>query len=180
MKLLFLGDFYYDYDYIAEDIKKISDFIKKNNYTTILNLEGSIKTNNIAKKVVKLDFSDKFIEVLKMLNVQAVNLANNHIMDYGKEGLELILKKLDKAGIGYFGAGINIENACKPYIFTKDDYKIALCGYGWDMEECINATHKNAGTAPIDFDLVEKTINNTECNLFIPIFHYGYEFEPLP
>ena len=85
MKLLFLGDFYYDYDYIAEDIKKISDFIKKNNYTTILNLEGSIKTNNIAKKVVKLDFSDKFIEVLKMLNVQAVNLANNHIMDYGKK-----------------------------------------------------------------------------------------------
>ena len=144
MKILFLGDFYYDYDYIAEDIKEIANYIQKNKYVTILNLEGSIETKKSTKKGVRLGFSDKFIEVLKMLNVKAVNLANNHIMDYGKEGLDIVINKLDAAGIGHFGAGDNLETAIKPYIFTCNNYKIGLCGYGWNMEECINASKSKA------------------------------------
>ena len=42
MQLLWLGDFFYDYDYISEDIEKMSQWIKKNNYKTILNLAGVI------------------------------------------------------------------------------------------------------------------------------------------
>ena len=42
MAILFLGDLFYDYDYITQDIFEISDYIKKNNFNVILNLEGSI------------------------------------------------------------------------------------------------------------------------------------------
>lgn len=42
MAILFLGDFLYDYDKLETDMKKISDWIKKNNYRVILNLEGPI------------------------------------------------------------------------------------------------------------------------------------------
>lgn len=49
MRLLFLGDFFYDYDYISDDIEEISKWIKKNNYQTILNLEGTIDCDSYTK-----------------------------------------------------------------------------------------------------------------------------------
>lgn len=35
MKLLFLGDLYYDYDYISADIEKMAEWIRNENYYTI-------------------------------------------------------------------------------------------------------------------------------------------------
>jgi len=180
MKILFLGDFYYDYDYITEDIKKISKYIKSNNLVTILNLEGTIETEYKVNKVVRLKFGDAFIEALKLLNVKAVNLANNHVMDYGTNGLKMLIKKLDDAGIGHFGAGLNLDEALNTYTMSIGKKKIAFGGYGWNMEECINAKKNSAGTAPIDFKMTSKVIDVTECDLFVPIFHYGYEYELLP
>lgn len=43
------------------------------------------------------------IGVLKWLNVNIVNLANNHMFDYGKEGYETTKKLLSEAGIQFFG-----------------------------------------------------------------------------
>ncbi|MBQ1812894.1 MAG: CapA family protein [Bacilli bacterium] len=180
MKLLFLGDFYYDYDYITEDIKKIAKYIKDNKYITILNLEGTIKTRSKLNKGVNLAFSDTFIDVLNLLNVKAVNLANNHVMDYGKDGLKLLIKKLDNAKIGHFGAGLDLEEACKPYILKEKGKKIAFGGYGWNMEECICASKISAGTAGLNFNKIANIISNTNCDIFVPVFHYGYEYESLP
>lgn len=180
MKLLFLGDFYYDYDYITEDIKRISKYIKDNNLITILNLEGTIKSSFKVNKGIRLNFSDIFIEVLKMLNVRAVNIANNHVMDFGSEGLKKLINMLDEAGIGHFGAGLNLEKALEVYTVSLNEKTISFGGYGWNMEECINARKGKAGTSPINFKLISKIIDDTKCDLFIPIFHYGYEFEKLP
>ena len=66
MKILFLGDFFYDYDNIQKDIDNISNYIRKNNLITILNLEGTIcsNTSKSQKKGVLLNMSNKYIEVL--------------------------------------------------------------------------------------------------------------------
>lgn len=60
MKLLFLGDFFYDYEYLSEDIEIISQFIAENDYRVILNLKSSfwkkgipIKKEVLICKVVK-------------------------------------------------------------------------------------------------------------------------------
>ena len=182
MKLLFLGDFFYDYDYITDDIINISKYIKENNYVTILNLEGSKLVDNAKglKKGTKLNFSDKYIEVLQLLNVKAVNIANNHIMDYKDVGLKKIIEDLEKVNIGYFGAGLNLDKAKKPYSINFGEKEIAFLGMGWNMEECINAKKFNAGTCPLNFELLNRIINQTECDIFIPILHMGYEYEKFP
>lgn len=181
MKILFLGDFFYDYDNIQKDIDNISNYIKKNNLITILNLEGTIcsNTSKSQKKGVLLNMSNKYIEVLKKLNVKAVNIANNHIMDYKEEGLKNIINDLKNNNIKYFGAGLNLNDAKKPIVLDLDK-KVALMGMGWNMEECINATRKKAGVCPLDFKLLESQVNNTECDIFIPVLHFGYEYENLP
>jgi len=52
---------------------------------------------------------------LKAAGVTAVSLGNNHTMDEGEEGLVQTLAALDKAGIGYFGAGRNTMEASRPW-----------------------------------------------------------------
>lgn len=180
MKILFLGDFLYDYDQINDDILAISEYIKKNNLITILNFEGSFKSECKYKKSINLHCSELSIEVLKLLNVKAVNLANNHIMDYSKEGLEQLIRTLDKENIGHFGAGLNEETSLKPYILPLADKKIAFYGFGWKMEECIEAKKNKAGTAPLDFSLINQLISNCDADYVIPSLHFGYEFENLP
>lgn len=44
------------------------------------------------------------IEILRFLNIDAVNLANNHMFDYGAEGYETTKRLLAGAGIEYFGS----------------------------------------------------------------------------
>ncbi|MFC6980258.1 CapA family protein [Microbulbifer taiwanensis] len=55
------------------------------------------------------------IEVLKELGVTAVTLANNHTMDFGPDKLLSMIEKLQHNGIATIGAGINLEEARRPY-----------------------------------------------------------------
>lgn len=180
MKVLFLGDFLYDYDKINDDILEISKYIKENDLVTVLNFEGAFKSEKPYKKPINLHCTKEAIEVLKLLNVKAVNLANNHVMDYSEEGLSSLIEALDEAGIGHFGAGMNKEESFKPYILKYGIRKIYLYGFGWKMEECVNATDKKAGTAPIDYNFIQKVMDDRKKKFVIFSFHFGYEYECLP
>lgn len=57
--------------------------------------------------------------MLKDTGINIVNLANNHTMDYGVEGLEKTINTLDENNILHFGAGENIEKASEPLIVKK-------------------------------------------------------------
>ncbi len=76
-----------------------------------------------------------------------VTLANNHILDYGIEGLNNTLAVLDSIGLAYCGAGLTLEQAQKPAIIEKNGYKIAFLGYSMTFpEEFWAATRSNGGT----------------------------------
>ena len=63
------------------------------------------------------------VDLLSYLNVGLVNLANNHIFDYGLEGYASTLELLQKNNIRYFGVEDKTE-------FLEDsNNKIALHGY---------------------------------------------------
>ena len=63
------------------------------------------------------------VKILKYLGVNVVNLANNHIYDYGPDALQLTKEILEKNDIQYFG----IEN--KSVLLQKNDNFIKLNGY---------------------------------------------------
>ena len=54
------------------------------------------------------------IEFLKAANIDAVTLANNHVLDYGAEALLDCLALLDRAGIRHAGAGPSLTAAMEP------------------------------------------------------------------
>ena len=53
-------------------------------------------------------------------------LANNHIFDYGEQGFLDTLDALDSAGIPYFGAGRDIEEASRIVYYTVGRMTVAL------------------------------------------------------
>ena len=61
--------------------------------------------------------------------VDAVNLANNHILDQGVEGLVDTLTYLNDYGIAHAGAGMNGTEAYEPAYFERKGMKIALLGF---------------------------------------------------
>ena len=55
----------------------------------------------------------KNIAVLQTARMNAVTLANNHVLDYGYDALAEMLDILDRAGIVHSGAGLNDEQASR-------------------------------------------------------------------
>jgi len=181
-KIIFLGDFFYDYDYVKEDIKELSEFIKRNDYDVILNLEGTYKTDKPLVKWITLKQNRKVIEILKMLNVKAVNIANNHMLDWQENGLKRMIKDLENNSIPYFGAGLNLSDALKPLILEYEELKVGLLGFGWWLSECVPAKKKSAGVAPLKRKLVLKQVNDIKDKVdrIVVNLHWGYEYEKYP
>lgn len=67
--------------------------------------------------------NEENINVLKWLNVKVVNLANNHMFDYGREGYETTKSLLDTFGIKYFGTEGKIVD------FVMKDNRVRFSGY---------------------------------------------------
>lgn len=141
----------------------VHDVLSKDDLT-IANLEGPLTTRG-EKAVKKFSFKGKpeYTKILTSGSVEAVNLANNHSMDYGTEALEDTMKYLKEDKIDYFGNG---EKA----IVEKNGIKIGLLGYkGWNNTSEVRST-------------IENDINEmkTKANLIIVTFHWGAEGAATP
>ena len=128
------------------------------------------------------------VSVLVDAGVRAVTLANNHLMDFGPDGVVDTIATLDAAGIAHFGAGRTLAEARKPAIVEVRGLRIAFLGYlilGEKHPEpaVIWATDTTAGVAghPSDWRVVEKMVREDvaaarkEADLVIPFFHWGRE-----
>lgn len=66
------------------------------------------------------------VAYLHDMGVDVAVLANNHIFDFGEEGLLDSLDTLTAAGIPYIGAGRDLKEASAPLYFIANDIKIAV------------------------------------------------------
>lgn len=180
-KILFLGDLYYDYNIIEKDMQKIIDFIKKNNYKCILNLEAPLCAIDepCLKVGPNLVQSKITIDLLKKLNVIGVTLANNHMYDYGKKSLEKTIELLGKNGIKYCGAGKDLVSASIPMEFEEEG--LTIFNYGWNIEGTKYAKNNQYGCAPRKekniLNNLKKYSNNNFC---IHLMHWGFEYSIYP
>ena len=114
---------------------------------------------------------------IKRAGFDVVNLANNHIMDYGAHGLLRTISTLDSAKIGYCGAGKNIEMANYPYLCDVRGKKIAFLGYSMTYPLEFATRGDSAGTVYPVAALLKRTVNfwNTQVDYVVVSFHWGAE-----
>jgi len=110
------------FDYIWGDALK--ELEKEKVDIRIINLETTITTsNNFLPKGINYRMNPRNIDVLKVFKVDVACLANNHILDFGEEGLLETIETLKKNGILTVGAGKNIEEASKPAVIKIDPFQ---------------------------------------------------------
>jgi poly-gamma-glutamate capsule biosynthesis protein CapA/YwtB (metallophosphatase superfamily) len=68
------------------------------------------------------------VELLVLLGVDCVTLANNHALDYGFDALLDTLAHLATAGIAAVGAGSDLEQARRPAILAAGGLRVAVVG----------------------------------------------------
>ena len=89
------------------------------------------------------------IDGLAEVGVSCVNLANNHVLDYGDVAMFDTIDLLDRKAIGHFGAGRNIDEARKGYIVEKNGTRIGFLGYSTTLPTGFAATSGCPGVNPL-------------------------------
>jgi len=131
MKLVLLGDIALignasrdgKNNYI-EYYREVANYLATADYV-VGNLESpfSIEKRRVAAKSVYLCSEPHNVDILKMLNLSAVTLANNHMFDYGKEGYEVTKKLLETNKIDWFGT------EGKELVVDIEGNKLAFSGF---------------------------------------------------
>ena len=116
----------------------------------------------------------------KALEPIFLTLANNHSLDQGVEGLTTTLNLLKQHEIAHAGAGANLKEAKKPFIFEKDGVRIGF--YLCTENEFTMATSHSMGANPFDvldsFDEVDAL--KEQCDYVIVLYHGGKEYYRYP
>ena len=149
---------------------------------TIFNLEVPLtdRESPIEKCGPNLIAPVSTINGLKNINPYFFTLANNHILDQGEQGLFSTMQVLNNAGIAYAGAGGNLAEAQKPYIYTADGLKVGM--YCCAEHEFSIASESTAGANPFDplesLDHIHEL--EEQCDYVVVLYHGGKEHYRYP
>lgn len=111
-----------------------------------------------------------------------VTLGNNHILDYGVEGLEDTLRTLDEAGVAHVGAGKNAAEASAALIIERNGLRIAFLAFvdipigGYDYHTW-EAGPDRPGIIWGRPAAVRKAVQaaREQADLVVALMHFGYE-----
>lgn len=141
IRLMALGDLFLGGDIQLVSPSKIGTSWAHDKITNLLNksdlvfcnLEASLTNSEVPYRPnghkIALRGLPAHAFLLEQMKASIVSLANNHIMDYGIEGLRDTVELLRKSGISYVGAGENEAEARKPVIININGLRVAFLAY---------------------------------------------------
>jgi poly-gamma-glutamate synthesis protein (capsule biosynthesis protein) len=107
------------WDYIWGDSIKDLSRIKPD--ARIINLETALTTSDAwCEKGINYRMHPRNIPCLQAAGIDVCSLANNHSLDWGRQGLLETLNTLKDANILPVGAGMNLQEASRPAIIECD------------------------------------------------------------
>ncbi|MGE5124217.1 MAG: CapA family protein, partial [Acidobacteriaceae bacterium] len=106
----------------------------------------------------------KYIDLLKTVGTDIIELTGDHFMDYGADATLYSLKMYDDLGWPYYGGGADAEQAHQPVLLEHNGNKLAFlgCNIGCEVKTEIPcdaiATASHPGAAKCDFDWLSSEI----------------------
>ena len=187
LNILFVGDVMLD-RYIREKINEadsVEDFVdnfltnlsienKKYDYV-VANLEGPITENKsktlnddgtFAKDLI-FTFPTSSPEILKLLNIKVVSLANNHTDNFYYAGFQSTIKFLEKSNINYFG---------NPYNSEKDGLSKVVCESSICMGYVAYNQFTGENNPEIVVDEIKKLKEEKKVDFIVVFAHWGVEY----
>ncbi len=162
--------------------EKVTDFINTFDLA-FCNLECPLSSRGdpLDKKFVfRADSS--FIEGLVYSGFNVYSLANNHILDYGRQALIDTRNHLESRGFHTIGYGDNQDEASRARIIEINGMRFAFLAFVLRPLKGIEYSENLPGPAHTDLDgiIAELTKVENEADFTIVSFHWGQEYYPYP
>lgn len=151
----------------------------------LINLEAPITNRSdtyLRKRYSLQNPPTNALPLMRELSVDGVSLANNHILDFGPEGLLDTVRHLKSENIRYAGAGYDRETASKPVYFEREGKTIAFLAFSNTYPKEFWAGKNRPGTAYGDPDRFSRRIKKAQkkADHVIVSFHWGGESKLQP
>jgi Bacterial capsule synthesis protein PGA_cap len=155
------------------------------NDIAIGNLEGPLTTRAAVAPPshFTLRGDPAYAAILRDAGFTVLSLANNHMMDYGWEGLQETCSHLDAVGIRYVGAGRNLREARQPLHLCIRGLKLAVLAYcDVSILAPVYADVDRPGIAPARPSYILEDIAATKphSDVVIVCMHWGQEHVHYP
>jgi len=153
---------------------------------TFVNLETPITGRGVPEpKRYLFRARDAAVPALTAAGVDAVTLANNHTLDYGRPGLADTIAVAERGGLGTVGAGANAAEAFRPLRWTVRGVRIAVLAFSQIDELAAQwaAGPDRAGIAmAFDTSRVQAAVRQarTGSDLVVVLVHWGIEGDDCP
>jgi len=124
-----------------------------------------------------------YIELLRSVGTDVVELTGNHYADFGPEAMLLTLKIYGQNNMAHYGGGADLQDARKPLLLEDHGNKIAFIGCNSpDVGKSPTATTSRPGAAPCDYDYMTSQIRQLRSQgyLVIATFQYYESYSPTP
>lgn len=118
---------------------------------------------------------------LKDLGYDVVNLGQNHIYDFGVEGVESTIGELKEAGLPFIGIGRNADEAAQPAIVrSRSGMTFGFLGYT-TANNTLDKKHAYVACFP-KLDRVSSDIRSLKerVNVVVVSCHTGSQYNPYP
>jgi poly-gamma-glutamate synthesis protein (capsule biosynthesis protein) len=118
--------------------------------------------------------------VVRQGGIHVANLANNHIMDHGRQGLVDTLAACSAAGLLTVGAGHDLEAARRPLVVEAEGLRICVIAVA--EREFSIAGRTTPGAAPLDpwFTPGQVRAARGSADTVVVVVHGGNEYYSLP
>lgn len=158
---------------------------------------SSRKVKLFPSKNIHHQGNDKAAVGLRYVGFDVIQLANNHMADFGSDGIKSTMEALKKHGITYIGVSDNSKRrgVQKPLVKDINGVKIGMLAYCWNYEGCgaskcdgadplcgSNDDLINIGPASFSKGSALREIANLKrrADIVIVLMHWGKENIPIP
>ena len=147
----------------------------------LANLEGPFAQRALLQpRYYSYQVNPQLAQALAEAGVTIMTLANNHLLDCGREGVLETLQAAKEAKIATIGAGVNQEEAHLPFIRQVGPWRIGFLGYYWNRRTA--ATAELPGSAMDTEEDLARDIRQlkTLADRIVVTFHWGVPYERMP
>jgi poly-gamma-glutamate synthesis protein (capsule biosynthesis protein) len=117
------------------------------------------------------------LKIVRAAGINVVNIANNHVWDYGRDGFLDTLKNLERDGLTYVGGGRDRAAAEGVRLFEFEGLTVGIVGLTSTHPEAAWAGKNKPGVAYSDFARMGEIVGRAKakCDVLVVSFHGGTE-----
>ncbi|SFE60730.1 CapA family protein [Alteribacillus iranensis] len=166
------------YDYLFRHVEPLleqSDYVSGNFANPVVLEEGY----QPAEKDVVFKTEEEAVKALERNHFTHVNLANNHVVDYGQEGVADTVATLESHNVGFSGAGMSLEEAKDIHYEEVNGLTVATLGFTDVFTEGDEAAEGKGGVLPADPSIYIPLVKEADehADLVMVRIHWGQAYD---